>query len=99
MGDAVALAGGSVAIERDRALAVEVHRGLVAVEVIEHRRKRLAAVEFLRGLRALAVHVDDEVGVLGEQRLLPLGVAAIGAMRVGVHELTDCQAVRELARL
>ena len=32
MGDAVALAGRAITVERDRALAVEVHRGLVAVD-------------------------------------------------------------------
>ena len=82
--DAVALAGRTVAVERDRALAVEVHGRLVAVEVIEHGCQCLAAFEHLRGLRALPVHVHGEVGVLGEQRLLPLRVAAIGAVRIGV---------------
>jgi hypothetical protein len=36
------------------------------------------------------------VGVIGEQGLLPLGVAAIGALRVCVDELTDRQPVRGL---
>jgi hypothetical protein len=98
VGDAIALAGRSVVIEGDCGLAVQVHRGLVGVEGIEHRRHRLAASESLRGLGALPVHVDDEVGVLGEERLLPVGVAAIGATRIGVDELADRQAVRQLGR-
>jgi hypothetical protein len=52
---------------------------LVAVEVLEHRRQRLAAIEHLRGLGALTIHVDDEVGVLGEQHLLLFAEATIGA--------------------
>src|SRR6185295_3678131 len=50
---AIALAGRSAAIQRDLALAVEVRRRVVSVEVIEHRGERLAAVELLRGLGAL----------------------------------------------
>ena len=98
MGDAVALAARAVAVERDRALPVEVHRGLVAVEVVEDRRQGLSAVEYLAGLGTLPVHVDDEVGVLREQRLLSFGVAAIGAMGVGVDELADREPVRLLTR-
>ena len=74
----------------------EVHRGLVVVEGIEHRRERLAPTEHLRRLRALAVHVDDEVRIFGEERLLALGVSAVGTVRVRVDELADRQAVREL---
>ena len=54
VGDAVALAGRLVAVERDRGLAVEVHRRVLAVEVIEHRRQRLAAIEHLVGGAARA---------------------------------------------
>jgi hypothetical protein len=45
VGQAVALSGRSVAIERDRALTVEVRRDLVVVQVVEHRRQGLAAIE------------------------------------------------------
>ena len=45
---------------------------------------------------ALAVHLDAEVSVFGEQGLLSLGVAAIGAASVFVDELTDRQPVRGL---
>jgi hypothetical protein len=79
-----------------RALAVEVRRRFVPVEVIEHRGERLPAVQLLRGLGSLSLHVDEEVGVLGEERLLPLGVAAIFAVRVGIEELPDRQAVSHL---
>ena len=73
-------------------------RRVVPVEVIEHRGERLAAVELLRGLGALALHVDEEVGVLGEERFLPVGVAAIRAVSVGVEELPDSEAVSRLGR-
>jgi hypothetical protein len=51
------------------------------------------AIEDLSGLGALAIHVDDEVRVFGEERLLPLGVTAIRAIRVGVYEFADREAV------
>jgi hypothetical protein len=34
----------------------------------------------------------------GEERLLTLGVAAVGAVRVGVEEFADCEAVGRLGR-
>ena len=39
----------------------------------------LPAIEHLRRRRPLPVHVDDEMRVVGEQRLLALGVTSIGA--------------------
>ena len=98
VGDAVALAGRSVAVQRDCALPVEVHRRPVAVEVVEHWCQHLAAVEYLCGLGALPVHVDDEIGIFGEEQLLTVGVAAVGTVRVGVDQLPDCQAVGLLGR-
>jgi hypothetical protein len=98
VGDAVADSGRPVAIEGDRALTVEMHRRLVAVEVLEHGRQRLAAVENLRRLSTRALHVHDEVRVLTEERLLALGIAAIRAIRVGVNELADREAVSLLDR-
>jgi hypothetical protein len=44
-------------------------------------------------LAAFAVHVDGEAGVLGEERLLPFGVAAVGAVGVGVEQLTQGEPV------
>jgi len=45
MGNAVAFAGGPIAFQSDRALAVEVGRGLILIEIGEYRRQRLAAVQ------------------------------------------------------
>jgi len=89
MGDAVALAGGAVAVKGDGALPVEVHRGLGAVEVREDGREGLSAVEYLGRLGALAAHVDHKVGVFGEERFLSVGVATVGAVGVGVDQLLD----------
>src|SRR3954464_7968103 len=50
-----------ISVERDRALAVEVHRRFVRVEVLEHRRKGLPAMKVVGRIRSLAFHVDDEV--------------------------------------
>ena len=98
VGQAVGLPRRAIAVERHGALTVEVHRDLVRVERVEHRRQRLAAVQIVGRVGALAVHVDDEVGVVGEERLLPLGVTRVGAERVGVDELADRQPVRGLGR-
>jgi hypothetical protein len=53
-------------------------------------------MQIVGGVGALAGHVDDEVGVVGEERLLPLGVTSISAERVGVDELADREPVRGL---
>jgi hypothetical protein len=98
VGDAVAPAGRSDAVEWNRVLSVEVHRRLVAVEVIEHWRQRLAPIEHLRGFRALPVHVHDELGVVCEERLLSFGIASVGAMNVDIYELADREAVGLLSR-
>jgi hypothetical protein len=79
-------------------LAVEVRRHLVAIEVVEDRRERFAPVQDVTRLAAVAVHVDGEDGVVGEERLLPFGVAAVGAVGVCVEELAQGEAVRCLSR-
>src|SRR3954451_7484886 len=96
VGQAVGLPRRAVAVDPNGALAVEVHRDVVGVQVVEHGPQRLPATQIVRRLRALAGHVDDEVGVVGEERLLPLGVASIGAERVSVDQLADGQPVRGL---
>jgi hypothetical protein len=42
--------------------------------------------------------VDGEAGVVGEERLLPFGVAAVGAVRVRVEELAQSEPVGGLGR-
>ena len=98
MGDGVALARGPVTVELHGLLAVEVHRRVVAVEVVEHRREGLPSLEDVgRGLLR-AVHVDGKAGVGCEERHLSLSVAAVGAVRVGVEQLADREAVGSLGR-
>src|ERR1700733_4348642 len=50
-------------------------------------------MQLLRGLRIFGVHVHHEVGVCGEQRHLPLRVATVGTVRVGLNELPDRETV------
>jgi hypothetical protein len=50
-------------IGENRALSNEVHGRSVFVQVSEYGSERLARVQFLRGLRVLGVHVNDEVRV------------------------------------
>jgi hypothetical protein len=79
-------------------LSVEVHRRLVAVQVGEDRGQRLTSLQDVRRLIGLAVHVDGEDRVVGEQRFLSVGVAPVGAVRVGVEQLADRQAIGGLGR-
>src|SRR6185437_15763904 len=94
----VALAGGPVAVEFDSALPVEMGSRLVLVEVVENRGERLAAVEHVAGFGSFPVQINSEAGVISEQRLLPVRVAAIGTVGVGVEQLADGQAVGRLGR-
>jgi hypothetical protein len=93
MGEAVALASGSVPVEGDGALAVEMHGGDVLVEVIEHGGQRLSSVQFLTRFGGRQVIEHQETGVLGEQSHLTLGVARVRAVRVGVEQLPDGEPV------
>jgi hypothetical protein len=98
VGDRVALARRAVPVDRDGALAVEVRRHLVAVEIVEYRGERFAPVQDVRRLAAFAVHVDDEEGVVGEKRLLPFGVAAVCAVGIRVEELAQGEPVGGFSR-
>ena len=97
MRQGVGLSRCSVARQReDRALADEVHRRGVLVQVVEDGRERRAGVKLLGRRRILGVHVDDEVGVFREERHLTFRIATIGAVRVGLDELPDGEAIRGL---
>src|SRR5580704_712144 len=91
--EAVALAGGPVPAQDDGALAIEVHRRLIGVQVVEDRSKILSAMKLLTRLPVAAVHEDDEMSVGGEQRHLSGRIAAVGAMGVGVDQLPNRQAI------
>ena len=93
MGQAVALAGGLVPGQRDRALTVEVHGGDVLVEVVEHRSQGLPAVQLLGRRLGSQVIEDQEAGVFGEQGHLALRVTPVRAVGVGVNQLPDSQPV------
>src|SRR4051812_13355675 len=91
--DRVALAGGAVPVDRDRALAVEVRGHLIAVQVVEDGLERFASLQYVGRLTPVAVHVDGEAGVVGEERFLSFGVAAVGAVGVRVEQLAQREAV------
>jgi hypothetical protein len=93
VGDRVALACRAVTVDVDRALAVEVRRRLVAIEVVEDGCKRFAPMQDVTRLAAVAVHVDGEDGVVGEERFVTCGVAAVGAVGVRVEELAQGESV------
>ena len=98
VGDRVALASAAVSVDRYRALSVEMSRRLVAIEIREHRRQGLSSFEHVGRPAALPLHVNGEAGVGGEERLLTLGVASIGAVGVGVEQLANCESVGGLQR-
>jgi hypothetical protein len=79
-------------------LPIEVRRRLVAIQIGEHRRQCLSSLEHVRRCAALAVHVNREARVGGEERLLPFGVAAVGAVRVRVEELPQGEPIGGFGR-
>ena len=87
VGKTIAFAARAVAIENDCALAVEVGRGIVLVQVFEHWSQMLAAVDLLAGRGIAAVHDHHEAGFLGKERHLPSCIASVGAMGIGVDQL------------
>src|SRR3954469_16544690 len=66
VGQAVGLPRRAVAVDPNGALAVEGDRAGGGVADGEHGPQRLRATQIVLRLRALAGHVDDEVGVVGE---------------------------------
>src|SRR3984893_5317638 len=99
MRQAVSFPGAPVAGQReDGALPDEVGGGVVLIQLGEDRSERLARVQLERWLRILGVHVHHEVGVRGKERHLAFRIAAIGAMRVGLNELPDREAIGGLDR-
>jgi hypothetical protein len=69
-------------LERVEVKLDEVRRCLVAIDVFEDGCERFSSLQDLGRLSAFAVHVEGEAGVVGEGRLLALGVAAVGAVCV-----------------
>ena len=99
MRQAVRLTGGPIARQReDGALPDEVRGDRLLVQLHEHRRQRLARMQLLRRRRILDVHIHHEVSVCCEERHLPLGIAAIRAMRVSLDELVDHDSSRSVAQ-
>jgi hypothetical protein len=45
------------------------------------------------GFRILRVHVDDEVGIFGEERHLAFRIAPVGAMCVRFNKLPDRESI------
>src|SRR6476469_1252982 len=99
MSECIRVASGSpLAQHEDGALSDEVHGRGVPVQVIEHRSECIARMQFLRWHWILRVHVHDEMRVRREQRHLTLGVAAVGAVRVGLDQLPYGEAIRGFGR-
>jgi hypothetical protein len=62
--------------------------------VSEYRSERLARVQFLRGLRILGVHVNDEVRVRRKKSHLTFRIATVRAMCVSFNEFADSETIR-----
>src|ERR1700746_2992820 len=90
IGVPVGLVGGE---GEDGALSDEVRGGVVLVQVCKNRRKRIARVQIHRALRGFGVHVHHEVCVFSKQSHLTLRVAAVSAVRVGLDEFPDREAI------
>jgi hypothetical protein len=57
-----------------------------------------ASLQDVRWLAGFAVHVDGEASVVGEEGLLALSVAAVGAVCVCVEELAQGEPVGGFSR-
>jgi hypothetical protein len=93
MSDAVRFCRRSGLSELDRALSVEVHRDVVLVQRVEYGDQCFASLELFGGWLPGAVHVDGEVGVLGEEGSLLIGFSSICAASVAVDQLADREPV------
>ena len=51
-------------------------------------------MQLLRRSRVFSAYIHHEVGVCGEERHLTLCIATVGAMRVGLDQLPDREAIR-----
>jgi hypothetical protein len=71
---------------------------LVAIEVVEDGCEGFSPVQDVGRLATFTVHVNGGAGVVGEERLLAIGVAAVGAVRVRIEELAQCEPVRGPSR-
>ena len=98
MRQAVADSGRLGSIQYRRALAVEVSRDFILVEVVEDRCESIAAAELLRWSITFGIHVHNEVSVFGEECHLTLCVPAVRAMGIGVYQLSDRKAICRLFR-
>src|SRR5260370_35858778 len=99
MRQAIGFPGGVVGWEvEDGALADEVRGGVVLVQVCKNRRKRIARVQIHRGLWVFGVHVHHEVCVFGKESHLTLRVATVSAVRVGLDEFPDREAIGSFLR-
>src|SRR6266702_7407721 len=98
MSNAVAFTGRSIAIEADGALAVEMRRRLILVQIGEDGSERTAAVEDVGRLGRATVHENVKGGVLSEERHLSACVTPVGAMGIGVDQFSDGEAVGRFFR-
>jgi hypothetical protein len=96
VGHAVGHSGGAFAVESRGALAIEVHRRHVRVELVEYRSKRGTSVKVLRRRRIAAVHVHQKLCGLSEQRHLTGSIAPIRTVCVSVDQFSNRQPVRHL---
>ena len=71
---------------------------VVAIEVVEDGRERFSPAQDVARLAAVAVHVDGEDGVVGEECLLSGRVPPIGTVRVCVEEFADGETIGGFGR-
>ena len=91
------LAGRRVPVEGYGALAVEVSRDVVLVQVGEDGTQCLPSLQHVGRLRSFAAHVDGKAGVRREQGHLALGITPVGAVGVGVEQFAKGEMVGSMA--
>jgi hypothetical protein len=66
---------------------------LVRAQILKHGAQAVAAVAFLSRDRAVTVHVDEELGVRGEEGHLAHDVSGVCAMSISVDKFADGKAI------
>jgi hypothetical protein len=93
VGEAIAFAGRMIPVKCYGTLSIEMCRYRVRIQVGENGRQLRPTAKLLRWCGRSYVHEHDKMGIHGKESHLPLGIASVCAMCIGVDQLPDCEPV------
>lgn len=91
--EAIAFAGRMIPVKCYGTLSIEMCRYRVRIQVGENGRQLRPTAKLLRWCGRSYVHEHDKMGIHGKESHLPLGIASVCAMCIGVDQLPDCEPV------